>query len=101
MLPVSEAQSCAICGDRDWRWLYLLLNAPEWVQERRWFANWFIAVCEPCHQVWDENDALRLRWEMNDEIQDFDAVPDFDEYRRVVSAMQSEPPLPRATASDW
>ena len=98
MLPVSDAQSCAICGDEDWQWLYPLLNAPEWVQELGWFANWFLAVCDSCHQGWDDDGALRTRWAMNDEHQDFDAVPDFNEYRRVVAAMQSEPPLPRATA---
>jgi hypothetical protein len=97
LLPVSEAQSCCICGDGDWRWLRLLLNAPAWVQEVGWFANWFVAVCQPCEQVWDNDEALRLRWEMNGEHQ-AGAVPDFDEYRRVVSAMQSEPPLRRAVA---
>lgn len=98
MLPVSGAQSCAICGDGDWQWLYLLLNAPEWVQELDWFANWFIAVCNPCHEAWEDDGLLRVRWEMNDEHQDFKPLPDFNEYRRVVAAMQSERPLPRSTA---
>ena len=89
LLPVSVAQSCAICADGDWQWLYLLLNAPDWVQERGWFTNWFIAVCEPCHRTWENGDALRVRWDMSDEHQDADAVPDFSEYRRVVAAMQS------------
>src|SRR4051812_9874488 len=65
LLPVSDAQSCAICGDGDWQWLYLLLNAPEWVQELDWFANWSIALCDPCHDAWDDDGALRVRWEMN------------------------------------
>lgn len=98
LLPVSEAQSCAICGDADWRWLYLLLNAPQWVQECGWFANWFIATCDSCHQAWGDDDTLRMRWKLNDEHHDPDDVPDFDEYRRVIAAMQSEPPMPRAAA---
>ena len=98
VLPISDGQSCAICSDDAWQWIYLLLNAPQWVQERGWFGNWFIALCEPCHQLWDDDDAIRLRWELNDEHQDPEALPDFNEYRRVVAAMRSEPALPRALA---
>lgn len=82
-MPVSELQSCAICGDGDGEWLRLLLNAPEWVQELGWFANWFITTCGTCQRLWNDDDH---------------AGRGFEGYRRVIAAMQSEPPLPRLDA---
>ena len=95
LLPVSELQSCAICGQGDGKWLHLLLNAPAWVQELGWFANWFITTCGTCQRLWNDDDALLVRWRMND---DDHAGRGFEEYRRVIAAMQSEPPLPRLDA---
>ena len=83
LLPVSELQSGAICGEGDWKWLHLLLNAPEWVQELGWLANWFITTCGTCQRLWNDDDH---------------AGRGFEEYRRVIAAMQSEPPLPRLDA---
>lgn len=88
-----------MCGDVAWQWVYLLLDAPQWVQERGWFANWFIVVCDACHEAWGDDEALRVRWDLNDAHADPGRVPDFDEYRRVVAAMQSEPPLSRVQAT--
>ena len=95
LLPVSELQSGAICGEGDWKWLHFLLNAPEWVQELGWLANWFITTCGTCQRLWNDDDAFLVRWRMND---DDHAGRGFEEYRRVIAAMQSEPPLPRLDA---
>ena len=97
ILPASADQSCAVCGSRDWSWFYLLLRAPEWVQRRGWFANWFMVLCDDCHVEWERGleGPLRNRWESNAEPL---GRPSFEEYREVVLAMQSEPPLTRAAA---
>ena len=101
ILPVSTAQSCAICGTNDWSWLILLLNAPDWVQQRGWFANWFIALCDDCHEPWEQgrDDVLRSRWNTNEEHALQHGGPGFDEYREVVVAMQSEPAVERSVAT--
>ena len=49
IFPVAPEQSCPACGSDEWSWLLLLLEAPEWVQSRGWFANWSIALCGECH----------------------------------------------------
>ena len=101
ILPVSGAQSCAVCGARDWSWLYLLLNAPDWVQRRGWFASWFVVMCDGCQAAWEQGseEVLRVRWALNDAHTDGPSGPGLDEWRDVVTAMQSEPPMTRAAAT--
>jgi hypothetical protein len=97
---VDEEQHCAICGCPEWSWLLLLLRAPEWVQQLGWFANWFVALCDDCADAWERRaeDLLRSRWEASAE-REFGGGPDFDEYRAVLLAMQSDPPLPRSAVT--
>jgi hypothetical protein len=53
IVPLSDPQSCAVCSAQDWSWLYLLLTAQEWVQGLGWFANWFVVLCDECHEAWE------------------------------------------------
>jgi hypothetical protein len=97
---VDEQQHCPICGGSEWSWLLLLLRAPEWVQHLGWFGNWFVALCDDCAAAWqqEDDDVLRARWEGSPD-REFVGGPDFEEYRAVLLAMQSEPPLPRSAVT--
>jgi hypothetical protein len=84
LFPIDPQQRCIICGSEDWRFVYLLLNAPEWVQRLSWVVNWFVVMCGPCHAAFESGDDTAL-----------DSTAEFLE---VLRARVSEPPLSREAA---
>ncbi|MGY1641978.1 hypothetical protein ACI782_12710 [Geodermatophilus sp. SYSU D00703] len=56
LLPIAAEQSCIICGSRNWRFVHLLVQAPQWVQALPWDADWFVALCDPCHERHESGD---------------------------------------------
>lgn len=96
LLPVALEQSCVFCGSPDWRYVYLLLNAPQWVQELPWVVNWFVATCASCHKALQSEDDVALASAYNRDGSS--SVPTFTELLKVIRARLSEPPMTRALA---
>jgi hypothetical protein len=97
LFPIAAEQSCAICGSQDWRYVYLLLNTPQWVQALPWVVNWFMALCGPCHAAYQSGDDVTLAaaYEQSDRSA---SSPDVTELLHVLRARSSEPPVSRDDA---
>lgn len=94
LLPIAPEQQCVICGSRDWRYIYLLLNAPRWVQELPWVINWFVAMCDSCHSAFQAGDDIALAAASGDGDPGASS-PDVTEFLRVLRVRVSEPALSR------
>ena len=94
---MADEQSCFICGSTDWRYVYLLLNAPDWVQALPWVVNWFVTMCASCHTAFQagDDDALNAASGQSDHV---GSAPDTTELLRVLRARSSEPAVPREVA---
>ena len=97
LFPVDDQQSCIICGDKDWKYVYLLLNTPQWVQALPWAINWFVVLCGPCNAYFQTRDdvALAIAYERSDRGT---SSPDVAELLTAIRARSSEPPVPREDA---
>jgi hypothetical protein len=95
LLPILDEQHCFFCDSKQWSWVYLLLNAPDWVQRLPWVINWFVVTCDRCHDDLADKrlEPLATRWNASEFHRH-----DFAEVIEVFSARLSEPPLTRAEA---
>ena len=89
LFPIAPEQSCIFCGSEEWRYVYLLLKAPQWVQELPWVINWFVAVCSPCHAAYQAGDEALLA------ARGGGGSPHFTELLAVIKARLSESPVAR------
>jgi hypothetical protein len=98
LLPVSTGNHCLFCGSRDWTWVYLLGNEPDWIKQLGWTFGWHVFMCDACHDYYEGgDDASLVRAHLNQpepEADESEAV----QWVRVVRARQSEPAIPRAEA---